>query len=234
MDIGADLLPILGDLPRIRSDIEFARALRQLTIITVSGEIRPQLSPGAKNIIIDLRALTANGEVPTGGLPSQTGNSGKFLSTDGATAAWSEAGATRFTSVSVTAQPMNAGGASLTAMSFSTAAFNPTPAVWSAGAPTRLTVPEGSSGLFMGVCSLTYATNDGNRTILARKNGTDSIMVGNQSATSGGFTTIQSITFIASLAAADYVELLGYQTNSTSGALLVDGTFQLCRIGATP
>ena len=88
MDAPEDLAGIIADLPQILEDIAFARALRQLTIITTTGPIRVQFSPSSENVVVDLRSLTATGATPPSQLPSQTGHAGALLTTDGSTVAW--------------------------------------------------------------------------------------------------------------------------------------------------
>lgn len=88
MNSGDILAEIIADLPQIRADIAFARAMRQLTVITTTGEIHLQFSPGSGNAVVDLRALSPSSVTPPTQLPSQTGNAGKALITDGATTSW--------------------------------------------------------------------------------------------------------------------------------------------------
>jgi S-adenosylhomocysteine hydrolase len=89
MDAAEDLEAIMADLPQIKADIAFARALRQLTIITVTGEIHLQLAPNAQNVVIDLRSLSASGQLASTQIPSTTGHAGSALLTDGNTVFWS-------------------------------------------------------------------------------------------------------------------------------------------------
>lgn len=84
-----DLAELLADLPQIKADIAFVRAMRQLTIITVSGEIHIQLAQNTENVVIDLRSITASGETPPNQLPAQSGHAGAALITDGSTVSWS-------------------------------------------------------------------------------------------------------------------------------------------------
>lgn len=88
MDSASDLAAILADLPQIKADIAFARALRQLTIITVTGEIHLQLAPGSQNVTVDLRALSASGATPANQIPSPVGHAGAALLTNGTTLSW--------------------------------------------------------------------------------------------------------------------------------------------------
>ncbi len=88
MTVGDELAAILADLPRIKQDIAFARALRNLKVITTAGEWPIQFSPDGENAVIDLRSITSTGATPPSTLPSQTGEAGGVLTTDGATTSW--------------------------------------------------------------------------------------------------------------------------------------------------
>jgi hypothetical protein len=63
---------------------------RPTTDYSVSGSNVVFVSPPASNVDIQIRELSLNGGMSTGGssLPYQGGNSGKYLTTDGATASW--------------------------------------------------------------------------------------------------------------------------------------------------
>jgi len=85
---GEEFAAILADLPRIREDIAFARALRNLKVITSAGEWPIQFSPESENAVIDLRSITSTGATPPSDLPPQAGEAGGVLTTDGATTSW--------------------------------------------------------------------------------------------------------------------------------------------------
>ncbi len=94
MNSPADFPSAIREWDEIRENIAFLRALRNATVSSANGPLVFQYNPGSSNVLLDLRALTASGAVPTGGLPSQTGNAGKVLGTDGATASWVDAAET--------------------------------------------------------------------------------------------------------------------------------------------
>src|SRR5687768_9175253 len=76
------------DWAQLRADIAFARQLRRLKVITTAGESPLQYSLGARNVVLDLRALTPTGAATVDQLPDPAGHAGEFLSTDGSTLIW--------------------------------------------------------------------------------------------------------------------------------------------------
>lgn len=70
--------------------LAFLDALAHTQILMPDGTIATiQWQPGSDNAVIDLRGITASGAAPATELPSQTGNAGKVLTTDGTTPSWS-------------------------------------------------------------------------------------------------------------------------------------------------
>lgn len=86
--MASDLPAVLDDLPQILEDIAWVRALRRLLIVTTAGIKTIQFSIDGENAIIDLRDITPTGTTAPTEIPSQTGNSGKVLTTDGSTTSW--------------------------------------------------------------------------------------------------------------------------------------------------
>ena len=84
----SDLAELLADLPQIREDIAFVRAVRRLEIVTSIGTKVIQFSRDGENSVIDLRDITPTGTTSPSQLPDQTGHAGAVLTTDGATTAW--------------------------------------------------------------------------------------------------------------------------------------------------
>ena len=84
--------------------------------------------------------------------------------------------------------------------------------------PTRFTVPAGGAGVYLLTGSITYATAASTVTrAWWKKNGTTHVAGGVSGLTSAASSTSLCVTALVTLAAADYVELIGFQ--STGGAL---------------
>jgi hypothetical protein len=105
--------------------------------------------------------------------------------------------------------------ATATAISFASTRYN-VGTLWSAGAPTRLTAAQ--AGVYLITGHVIYAANaTGIRTTTIRANaGADLAGLSNMAVTNGDGTQ-HSISCVYELAAADYVELVCYQTSG--GAL---------------
>lgn len=203
---------LFAEFQKIREDIAFARALRQLTVATINGDVRFQLGRNADNVLLDLRSLGANAATPPTGLPSQTGNAGQILTTDGATASWTPyyKGASLFTEVNRTAN-QGVASATTTYISFDTAVTNDH-GVWSAGNPTRLTVPAGQAGIWQAF-AWTFWTSAGGqvgqRQSGFRQNGTTFLFPDTRTPINGGCSV--TLNFLRRLNAGDYIEVYGYQ-----------------------
>ena len=99
-----------------------------------------------------------------------------------------------------------------TAVSFSAATFD-SHAYWSAGAPTRLTVPADGAGKYLIAGAIDFASSASSlRAIELRKNGTPIVSVVGQSVGSAHYG--MEALDVASLAVGDYVDLLAYSNNS--------------------
>lgn len=109
----------------------------------------------------------------------------------------------------------------ITVLSFDTEIFD-RGSCHAGGSPTRLTVPTGGAGIYIIYASTDYAPNStGLRLGRIRKNGATNISTAFQAAVVGDATICQCVA-IASLADADYVESIAYQTSG--GALNVRNT----------
>lgn len=109
-----------------------------------------------------------------------------------------------------------------TAISFTGVTFD-TASYWSAGSPTRLTVPSGGAGYYQitGACNWAY-NSTGDRWLHIRYNGTTDIaamVVGH----SNGFNSDMQATTVYHLAVGDYVEALGLQNSGVSLNLAAGG-----------
>lgn len=83
-----DLAELIADFESVKEDVAFIRALRSLRVSTDAGDAVLRFDPVSGNVTIDLRTLTPTATSPASALPSQTGNAGKILATDGATPSW--------------------------------------------------------------------------------------------------------------------------------------------------
>ncbi len=226
-------LPDLLANPALISEaLDFVRAMRDLKVATANGDIALQWQPGANNAFLDLRSLTASGATPPGSIPSQTGNAGLVLGTDGATASWVPNGATLYTAVSRNAtQSVNNG--TFTTITWDTGDSNDH-GIWNAGNPTRLTVPAGEGGLYFGYAKISYAANsNGVRYIYLNKNGAGTNFLDNQNANGSGVPTYKSFSFLIPLLAGDYLTMQAYQDSGGSLNISSGGAcaMTLCRIG---
>lgn len=80
---------LIAQFEALKDDIAFLRALRHLRIATTNGDVTLQWQEGSDNVALDLRSLTPNvGAVAGNPLPTQAGNAGKLLSTDGTNLLW--------------------------------------------------------------------------------------------------------------------------------------------------
>lgn len=211
MNAPPDLAALFAEYDALKHDIAFVRALRNLTVATPNGDVRLQLGKNADNVLLDLRSLGANAVTPPTGLPDQTGNAGKILTTDGAVGSWTTyyKGASLFTEVNRTAV-QSIVSATATYISFDTAVYNAF-GIWSAGSPTRLTVPAGQGGIWQAFIWVFWSANGtGQRQAGFRLNGATFLFpdTRNPLATSGTSVTLN---FLRRLSAGDYIEVYGYQ-----------------------
>ncbi len=113
----------------------------------------------------------------------------------------------------------------LAAVSFDTETFD-VAACHAPGDPTKLTVPTGGAGVYFVFGTVVYPSNaTGIRLARLRKNGSGAIITSTQQAVNGEITAIQ-VVGIAQLSATDYVELIAYQTSTST--LNLDAT---CNFG---
>lgn len=225
MDLPDNLAALLND-PQLLSDLAFVRSLRQLRFITANGEIPLQFEEGVENAIVDLRDLTASGAPNANAIPDQTGNASKFLQTDGAVMAWAQAGATLYTELQRDA-PQSTATSTTTPISFDTVIENNS-GVFSAGSPTRLTIPV--SGIWQGAFWVYWEANAvGIRENFVRKNGTTFYFTDDRAALPSNGTSVL-INWTLRLAAGDYLEYCGWQ--NSGGALTIRcQSASICRIG---
>lgn len=108
---------LLANLDELQRDIAFARALRRTRFITRGGEISFQSAPGADNVSLDLRSLSASGAAAAGDIPDVTGHPRAVLTTNGGTTSWFDVHAETLTWLS----RVCAAGGTLTAHSLSIA-----------------------------------------------------------------------------------------------------------------
>jgi hypothetical protein len=83
-----ELSELLADLPQIKEDIAFVRAIRRLLIVTTAGTKTILFSDKGDNAVIDLRDVTPTGQTVPTQLPDTTGHAGSVLTTDGSTTSW--------------------------------------------------------------------------------------------------------------------------------------------------
>lgn len=107
------------------------------------------------------------------------------------------------------------GDSTLVAVSFDTETFD-VAGCHSGGDPTKLTVPTGGGGVYFIFGTVVYPSNStGIRLARLRKGGAGAIITSTQQAVNGEITAIQVVA-IAQLSAAEYVELIAYQTSTGS------------------
>lgn len=210
---------------RIAKLVVFAEEMMRLKVLSNTGGALLRRSPATSSYSLDQRG-TESGEIP-----AIADNAGKFLGTDGELLFWAFAGATLFTHVSrIAAQSIP--NAADTAVSFDTANSN-TSSLWSAGSPTRITIPVGQDGLFQFFGQVSYLANaTGIRYIYFHKNGAPFGATDDKQGISGNPTYL-NISRPVSMVAGDRMELMVFQT---SGAPLdlTSADFFAIRIGESP
>lgn len=116
---------------------------------------------------------------------------------------------------------------SSTSMSWDTENWDPA-GMWSAGNPTRITIPSGGDGFYMLGCEMEFAgATAGNRQIQVLISGSGHIRQTIPSIGSGLATRVE-LSYGTQLDAGDYVEFQGRQ--DSGGSLNVTGTAWACRI----
>ena len=109
--------------------------------------------------------------------------------------------------------------ATLTAVSWSSAGTN-TNTIWSAGSPTRFTIPSGKGGVYCVTTSLTFNNASGQVQLYVYKNGSAVSNMSYVTALNASNINGGSMTAILTLAAADYIEIY---VNSNNAAQIVSG-----------
>lgn len=233
MDVPKDFLAMSPEeWERIREDIAFARALRNMEVVTTSGSIQIQFERGSRNAILDLRKLTASGQPDNNQLPSQAGNGGLVLGTDGTSLSFVSAGA-KFNTNMQRGTNQTFGNGSNVAVIFNQTVENDQ-GIWSASTPTRLTIPPAApgatyAGRWMFSAFITWNTNGtGGRLLYVAKNGSTQAIANYQAV--GGSGTITPVGAWSTMAAGDYFELFGQQ--NSGGALdILAAQLTIIRIG---
>ena len=207
-----DFAELLQQWPKIQELIAFAAALRKCEFITPYGTRIP-IQPSRENAIVDLRALTPTGVQSQPVIPSQTGNEGKFLQTDGTEVSW-VIGPSNFTSMErVAAQSIPSGTS--TAIEFDTELSNDA-GLWSASANTRFTFTAATAGKYLFTGSLRFAGAAGGvRSVSVRVNGTTDLAVSSIPVDSSSDTAGNAVGF-RDMVAGDYVELRAFQNSGGS------------------
>jgi hypothetical protein len=215
----------VGRWSEIQAAMDFLNALRNLEVIAPNGErLALQWEPGSKNAAIDLRQPTPTGEQIQPTIPSQAGQSGKFLQTIGNLLQWSSGAGAYFTHVSRVAT-QSIPNITDTAISFDTANSNAS-GLWVSGSQVEVPV----SGLYLAFGQVAFATNNtGIRYIFIEVNGNP---VGATDSKDGMVSgpTYMNVPRPLQLAAEDVVELDVYQA-SGGNLNVTSADFFIFRVG---
>lgn len=202
---------------RLAQAVDLCDALKNLEALTIDGRrVALKWSPGSRNAVLDFAAATATGDPDADEIPSQTGNAGRYLQTNGDVMSWAAA-LSCYTEISLASAQSLANNTTVP-IAFDTTVVNAN-GVWASGNASRFTVPAGKGGVWLFTGWIIYAANGtGVRQCNLRKNGSTTFArVTLPPITAASEITVPANAFLQRLVAGDYVELTAFQTSG--GAL---------------